>query len=163
MTEAPLKYKKKLWVAPDSTRIPWNWAEKLLLGTVVISGLASVGLALYLFWPREAEAVRDFEYARVQVMVPEELKARFPAILKKLAKDLDKQNCLIEVADTLWLKSPAPEKTLLIKRVPEPPVARQAAKLLKVTPSHIVEKSLDDNIKGVLFTIYLGRDALSAN
>ncbi|MGE5693103.1 MAG: hypothetical protein ACM3YF_04915 [Candidatus Zixiibacteriota bacterium] len=65
MRITPLRYKKKIWIAPDSKRLSWNKAEKLLAGAVVLSGLASIGLALYLFWPREAAAVRDFEFAAV--------------------------------------------------------------------------------------------------
>ncbi len=163
MTEFPVKYKKKLWISPGSTRIPWNWAEKLLLGTVVFSGLASLGLALYLFWPREAEAVRVFEYARVQVIVPEEFKARFPVIIKNLTRAAGQENCLLEISDVLYVKTPAPEQTLLIQRVPQPPGLELAARFLGVSPSRIVEKELEDNIKGVLFSIYLGRDAAASN
>jgi hypothetical protein len=163
MTEFPVKYKKKVWISPASTRIPWNWAERLLWGAVMASGLASLGLTLYLFWPREAEAVRDFEYARVQVIVPEELKTRFPVLVKKLIRQAEKENCLFEIVDVLHLKVPAPEETLLIQRVPQPPGLERVARLLEVSPSRIVKKELEDNIKGVLFSIYLGRDAAASN
>ncbi len=143
--------------------MPWNRAEKLLLGTVILSGLASLGLAFYLFWPRESEAVRDFEYARVQVIVPDELKTRFPAIMKQLNEAAGQENCLLEVADVFYLKTPAPEQTLLIQRVPQPPGLERTARFLGVSPSRIVEKELEDNIKGVLFSIYLGRDAAASN
>jgi len=134
-----------------------------LLGAVVLTGMATVGLALYLFWPREAEANRDFEYARVQVIVPQELKGKFGEVINNLSRKLAKENCLIEVADTLFLKMPAPEQTLLIQRVPNPPVADRVAKYLKIRPSRVIEKSLDDNIKGVLFSVYLGQDVLAAH
>lgn len=159
MKALPVKYKKKLWVAPNSSRIPWNRAEKVLLASVVFSGLASLGLGLYLFWPREAEAVRDFSYARVQVIVPEELKACYPAIVKNLTRAAEKENVVLEVADVLHLKTPAPEQTLLVQRMPKPPGLEQVARFLKVPPSRMVEKELEDNLEGVLFSIYLGRDA----
>ncbi len=128
-----------------------------------MTGMATVGLALYLFWPREAEAERDFEYARVQVIVPEELKGKFREVINNLSRELAKENCLIEVGDTLFLKTPAPEQTLLIERVPDPPASGRVAKYLKIRPSRMIEKSLDDNIKGVLFSVYLGRDVLAAH
>ena len=156
----PLRYKKKVWIAPDSKRLGWNRSEKLLAGAVALSGLASVGLALYLFWPREAVAVRDFEFAQVQLIVPPEMKDKVPAFTKKLAEELARENCVIQVVDILYVKTPAPEKSMLVKRVPEPPVFKQTTGLLGVSPSRTVEKSLPDNIKGVLFSIYLGRDAL---
>lgn len=155
-----LRYKKKVWIAPDSKRLAWSRAEKILLGAVVLSGAASVGLALYLFWPREAAADRDFEFAPVQVIVPQELKAQLPVFIKTAGRELSRKNCLIQVVDTLFLKAPAPPQSLLVKRVPEPPVLGKMADLLGIPPSRIVEKGLDDNVKGVLFSIYLGRDAL---
>ena len=160
MRITPLRYKKKIWIAPDSKRLSWNKAEKLLAGAVVLSGLASIGLALYLFWPREAAAVRDFEFAAVQLIVPQELKEKSAAFAKKLGEALAEENCIIQVVDILPVRSPAPEQTMLVKRVPEPPVLKKAARLLGVSPSRTVEKSLPDNVKGVLFSIYLGRDAL---
>jgi len=156
----PLRYKKKVWIAPDSRRLGWNRSEKVLAGAVVLSGLASVGLALYLFWPREAVAVRDFEFAQVQLIVPPEMKEKVPAFTKKLGEELSVENCIIQVVDVLYIKTPAPEKSMLVKRVPEPPAAKQVARLMGIVPSRTVEKSLPDNIKGVLFSIYLGRDAL---
>jgi hypothetical protein len=159
MTAFSVKYKKKLWVAPDSSRIPWNRTEKVLLTLVVFCGAASLGLALYLFWPREAEALRDFAYARVQVIVPEELKARFPLLMKKLARETGAKNCLLEISDVLYLKTPAPDQTLLVQRMPHPPGLEQVAEILQVSPSRVVEKELEDNFTGVLFSIYLGRDA----
>ncbi|MCI0595626.1 MAG: hypothetical protein L0Z48_03675 [candidate division Zixibacteria bacterium] len=155
-----MRYKKKVWIAPDSKRLGWNKAEKLLAFAVVFSGLASVGLALYLFWPREAAAVRDFEFAQVQLIVPPELKDKAGAFTKKLGEELSRENCIIQVVDILHVKTPAPEKTLLVKRVPQPPVFKKTARILGVSPSRTVEKSLPDNVKGVLFSIYLGRDAL---
>ena len=160
MRITPLRYKKKVWIAPDSKRLGWNKGEKVLAGAVVFSGLASIGLALYLFWPREAAAVRDFEFAAVQLIVPEELKGQSAAFAKKLGEALAEENCIIQVVDILPVRSPAPEQTMLVKRVPEPPVLKKAARLLGVSPSRTVEKSLPDNVKGVLFSIYLGRDAL---
>ena len=161
MTDSPLRYKKKVWIAPDSKRLGWNRAEKVLLGAVVIAGTASVGLALYLFWPRQAEAVRDFEFAQVQLIVPPALKGIVGAFTKKLGKELAKENSLIQVCDVLYVKTPALEKSMLVKRVPQPPVFNQVAKLMGITPSRTVEKILEDNIKGVLFSIYLGEDALA--
>ncbi|MCI0330062.1 MAG: hypothetical protein L0196_03800 [candidate division Zixibacteria bacterium] len=165
MNGSRLRYKKKVWIAPDSKRLGWNWAEKALAGTVIMAALASVGLALYLFWPREAEAVRDFEFAQVQLIVPPELKGAVPMFTKRLGKELAKENCLIQVVDILHVKSPALKKSMLVKRVPEPPVFKQAARLMGIVPSRMVEKRLVDNVKGVLFSIYLGEDALefSAN
>jgi len=130
-----------------------------LLGAVGFFGLASLGLALYLFWPREAEAVRDFAYARVQVVVPEELKSQFPAIMKNLTQRVGEENCVLEVSDVLYLKTPAPEQTLVIQRVPRPAGLEPVARALRVSPSRIVEKELEDNLEGVLFSIYLGQDA----
>lgn len=156
----PLRYKKKVWIAPDSKRLGWNRAEKMLAGAVVLSGLASVGLALYLFWPRQAVAERDFEFAQVQLIVPPEMKDKVTAFTKNLGEELARENCIIQVVDILYVKTPAPERSMLVKRVPEPPAAKQAAELMGITPSRTVEKSLPDNIKGVLFSIYLGRDAL---
>ena len=160
MRITPLRYKKKVWIAPDSKRLGWNKAEKVLAGAVVFSGLASIGLALYLFWPREAVAVRDFEFAQVQLIVPPEMKDKVGAFTKKLGEALAEENCIIQIVDILHVKTPAPEKSMLVKRVPEPPVFKQTAGLLGVSPSRTVAKSLPDNIKGVLFSIYLGRDAL---
>ncbi len=160
MRITPLRYKKKVWIAPDSKRLGWNRSEKLLAGAVVLSGLASVGLALYLFWPREAAAVRDFEYAAVQLIVPPELKDNVGAFTQRLGEELARENCIIQIVDILHVNTPAPEKSMLVKRVPEPPAAKQTAELMGITPSRTVEKSLPDNIKGVLFSIYLGRDAL---
>lgn len=131
-----------------------------MAGAVALSGLASVGLALYLFWPREAAAVRDFEFAQVQLIVPPEMKDKVGAFTKKLGAELGRENCIIQIVDIVYVKTPAPEQSLLIKRVPEPPVAGKVSKLLGITLSRTVEKSLPDNIKGVLFSIYLGRDAL---
>ncbi len=159
MRITPLRYKKKVWIAPDSKRLGWNKAEKFLAGAVVFSGLASIGLALYLFWPREAAAVRDFEFAQVQLIVPPELKGTVGAFAKKLGAALAEENCVIQVVDILNVKTPAPERTMLVKRVPEPPVLKKTARILGVSPSRTVEKSLPDNVKGVLFSIYLGRDA----
>ena len=156
----PLRYKKKVWIAPDSKRLEWNKAEKFLAGVVVFSGLASVGLALYLFWPREAAAVRDFEFAQVQLIVPPELKDKAGAFAKKLGEALAEEDCILQVVDILHVKTPAPERTMLVKRVPEPPVFKKTARILGVSPSRTVEKSLPDNVKGVLFSIYLGRDTL---
>jgi hypothetical protein len=160
MRITPLRYKKKIWTAPDSKRLEWNRAEKLLAGAVMASGLASIGLALYLFWPREAAAVRDFEFAAVQLIVPQELKDRQAAFTKKLGEELTAENCILQVVDILHVKTPAPEQTMLVKRVPEPPVLKKTARILGVSPSRTVEKSLPDNVKGVLFSIYMGRDAL---
>jgi hypothetical protein len=160
MRITPLRYKKKIWIAPDSKRLEWNRAEKLLAGAVIAAGLASIGLALYLFWPREAAAVRDFEFAAVQLIVPPELEDKTTAFTKKLGKELAEENCIIQIVDILNVKTPVPEQTMLIARVPEPPVLKKAARLLGVSPSRTVEKSLPDNVKGVLFSIYLGRDAL---
>ncbi|HXF49237.1 MAG TPA: hypothetical protein VNL73_07415 [Verrucomicrobiae bacterium] len=160
MRITPLRYKKKVWIAPDSKRLEWNRAEKLLAGAVIASGLASIGLALYLFWPREAAAVRDFEFAAVQLIVPQELKDEQAPFVKKLGEELAAENCIIQVVDILHVKTPAPEKTLLVARVPQPPVLKKAARILGIPPSRTVEKSLPDNVKGVLFSIYLGRDAL---
>ena len=160
MQVTPLRYKKKVWIAPDSKRLGWNRAEKVLAGAVVLSGLASVGLALYLFWPRQAEAVRDFEFAQVQLIVPPELKGAVPGFINKLGKELAKENCVLQVSDVLYVKTLAPEKSMLVKRVPEPPVFKQVARLLGIVPSRTVQKSLEDDIKGVLFSIYLGQDAL---
>jgi|GEM_PF-5566188 len=160
MRITPLRYKKKVWIAPDSKRLGWNKTEKFLAGAVIFSGLASIGLALYLFWPREAAAVRDFEFAAVQLIVPQEMKDQSAAFAKKLGEALAEENCIIQIVDILPVRSPAPEQTMLVKRVPEPPVLKKAARLLGVSPSRTVEKSLPDNVKGVLFSIYLGRDAL---
>ncbi|MCI0405676.1 MAG: hypothetical protein L0209_06340, partial [candidate division Zixibacteria bacterium] len=82
------------------------------------------------------------------------------AFTQKLGAELSRENCIIQVVDILPVKTPAPEKTLLVKRVPEPPVFKKTARILGVSPSRTVEKSLPDNVKGVLFSIYLGRDAL---
>ncbi|MGH8003814.1 MAG: hypothetical protein ACRECJ_03720 [Limisphaerales bacterium] len=160
MRITPLRYKKKIWIAPDSKRLGWNRAEKVLAGAVIASGLASVGLAMYLFWPREASAVRDFEFAQVQLIVPSEMKEKVETFTKKLGEELARENCVIQVVDILHVKTPAPEQSMLVKRVPEPPVLKKTARLLGVSPSRTVEKSLPDNVKGVLFSIYLGRDAL---